>query len=118
MKAQAASRTADNGEIPARQLASDDATDRIPLGEALGEDRHVGEAADFFDDVPTLANRARPATEDDTVRVLSAPPQSKSAGAYRLVHPTTPDVIEPEAPPKVEAPAAKRIVLGATRKRH
>jgi hypothetical protein len=107
MKPQAASGTAANGNIPASQLASEQGTERLPLDK---DD-------EFFEDIPTVANRAHPSTEEGERREPCSPISGKHAGSYRILRPTTSDVVDAAIAQKAEATAAKRVVIGSTRKR-
>ena len=113
MKAQAASGTATNGKIPASQIASDDATERLPLDGSDGQPKSDDE---LFEEVPTVANQARPASEDICPSERSSLGSGQRAGAYRIVRPTTCDVIDAAIAQKAEAAATKRVVIGTTRK--
>jgi hypothetical protein len=74
------------------------------------------EEASAFEEIPTVANRERPAAESpaqgaDLPQILRT-----SAGSYRLIRPTSADVVNaPEAGPAAPK-VAKRVVIGRAAK--
>lgn len=65
--------------------------------------------ADSFDDVPTVSNRTNPMIE-----ALPEEP-TPGIGTYRMVRPTTPDIVTP--PPAIKQPQKpNRLVIGVARK--
>jgi hypothetical protein len=71
------------------------------------------EEDDSFDDVPTVANRPKPALPDAGA---DAPPAERTPGigAYRIVRPDTSDTLDP---PETNKPQkGSRIVIGVARK--
>jgi len=79
---------------------------------------HTPDDSDSFDDVPTVANRPNPtACESGDA---SAREKAGHIGSYRMVHAST-DVVTPPPAPRTPTPiptkgAAKRVVIGVTRK--
>lgn len=115
MKAQVAGERAGSGERPAPAMEKQAATGEFPAvsDEAAGE-----EDEDVFKEIPTVANRAN-ATVGPSSGGAGASPlegQHDGAGSYRLVRPTTSDVIDPPAAAKGDATAARRLVIGTARK--
>lgn len=68
----------------------------------------VDEDADSFDKVPTVSNRTNP--------MIEIPPEEPTPGIgiYRMVRPTTPDIVTP--PPATKPQKPNRLVIGISRK--
>lgn len=98
---QASAGTLGHGDSAAQEPRPEESTMATQTGAADDEDS--------FDDVPTVANRTNPAIE--------APPADPTPGigAYRMVHPTAPDIVTP--PPATRPPQKpNRLVIGVARK--
>jgi hypothetical protein len=125
MKAQAANRDVPSGakKAPAAQVTT---AEYPAVGEEVDaelepEDLEAAEddAEDVFKEIPTEANRpnpmAGPAPIGPDGAAPAAPPEG--AGAYRLLRPTTSDVLDTPAPAKPETGRNKGLVIGSARKR-
>ena len=83
----------------------------VPLSD---EPAGVEETEDLFEEVPTVANRALPATGDENA---GAPAGGREApGTYRLVHPTVSDFVDQPVATKIDPPAVKGVPIGSARK--
>ncbi len=113
MKARVASEDARSGGTPA--VAKEPVTGEFP---AVGDEPEAGESEDAFKEIPTVANRANPtsgviAPVDSPSSVLG---QREGAGTYRILRPTTSDLIDTPAAAKIDPNASKRVTIGAARK--
>jgi hypothetical protein len=115
MKSQVAQELSESGETPPPAAANEAGTDEDAI--ANGEPETV-EDEDVFKEIPTVANRAKPAAvggaEDQSTPSLAN--QHEAAGTYRIVHPTTSDFIDSPGAAKVDENAARRVILGPARK--
>lgn len=73
----------------------------------------MSDDCDFLDDVPTVANRAKPSAPDG---VAEGADKGARIGAYRMVRPSTSDTLACPPVNKTPKPAGKGIVIGVTRK--
>jgi hypothetical protein len=114
MKSQVVSEYARSGAVPPPAAAKEAVTGEIPLTE--GEPEPDDE--DVFKEIPTVANQANPTFVAGSApdRAPSLSGQHESAGTYRIVHPTTSDVVNPPAATKLDTGAGKRLVIGPPRK--
>jgi len=115
MKSQVAQGHAASGETPVPAMAKDASTEEIPIANEAPE---VEEDEDVFKEIPTVANRANPTADPGSAEASESSTEGKheGAGTYRILRPTTSDVIETPAPTKVDPSAARRVVIGAARK--
>jgi len=90
---------------------------RPPLDECRGGEAQVAEEAEeLFKEIPTAANLTQLPTDEAGGGGLSPLTQRDGAGAYRLVRPTTLDVIDATVPCQTDTPAPKGVAIGKTRK--
>jgi hypothetical protein len=106
-KARVASKDAESGKPPADQVT----TGEYP---AVGDEEE--ETEDVFKEIPTVANRANPTAVAPAGDSAAQPGPPEGAGAYRILHPATSDVVETPATARAEAAPAKRMVLSPARK--
>ena len=113
MKSRVAGERADSEAPYAPTVRKGAITEEFPAGDEPDAD----EDEDPFKEIPTVANRARPAGATGNDKEASSPADPHaSAGTYRIVHPTTSDVIAAPATPKGDASPSKGMVLGPARK--
>jgi|GEM_PF-5015532 len=115
MKSQVAQEHAGGGKTPVPTMPKAASTEEIPVASEAPE---VEEDEDVFKEIPTVANRANPTAEPGSEGAAESSTEGKhdGAGTYRILRPTTSDVIETPAPTKVDPSAARRVVIGAARK--
>ena len=112
MKSQVASDEVPGGAVSPPATATEAVTGEMPLIDVGLE----ADDEDVFKEVPTVANQANPTVGTLADGAPSLSGQHESAGTYRIVHPTTSDLIEPPAATKVDTGASKRLLIGPPRK--
>jgi hypothetical protein len=111
MKAQAAGQRADGGSAHASKAAG--AAIVAPMSFDCVPDT---EDEDIFEEVPTVANQAKPASGDGEPAAVPSLDPRENPGTYRLVRPTSPEVIDAPIPAKASAKAGKGVVIGTARR--
>ena len=115
MRSQIGQKRAESGKTPAPAAAQEATTGEFPI--AIGE-AETEDDGDLFKEIPTVANRANP-TDVASAGDAGAPSmegQHEGVGTYRLVRPTTSDVIDTPAPSKGDPNDARRLIIGGARK--
>jgi hypothetical protein len=96
-------------------MAQEAATGEIPIG---SDEPEAGKDEDVFEEIPTVANQANPTSTagagGETASSTSAP--SEGAGAYRIVCPTTSDLVDAPAAPKIDPSTSRRLIIGSAGK--
>jgi hypothetical protein len=115
MKSQVAQEHEGGGKTPAPAMPKAASTEELPV---VSEAPAVEDDEDVFKEIPTVANRSNPTADPGGAEAGESLTEGKhdGAGTYRILRPTTSDVIETPAPTKVDPSAARRVVIGAARK--